>query len=374
MTSIFFKSLLLFFATVIGAGVFVLPYAASKFGFGATVVLVVVLTVFVVVIHRLLGEVVAGTEGVCSMPCYTEKYLGPKVKNFSLFVSASSIVGLLLVYILIGGKFLRALTFTYFGGEGFWYTIMFFVIGSVLIYGDRKKSALLNINLVGILTILLALFGKTSEFIDFHNLVGVTDWNYFGLLYGIIIFALWGLSAVPRAYDLLRDNGKKYRQVISWGIFVSAVIYLLFALVVVSVSGARVSEEALSGMFHVVNGDGVMMVIFSIGLLVVLNAFRTLGNDLKEILQRDAMLSKWLSWLFACVLPFSLFLIKFRDLTDVMSVIGSFFFTVEGAIAIMVYRKFYQEKNNQKPPVYTLLLVVLLAVILFFEFWYFFIR
>ena len=124
----FFKALSVFCAAIIGAGIFVLPYTASKFGFWGTSVFLVILSFLIIIIHRLLGEIVIGTNEISSVPGYTEEYLGLKVKNFSLFISATEIVGMLLIYILLGGQFLYALLNPYIGGSQNLFIVIFFVL------------------------------------------------------------------------------------------------------------------------------------------------------------------------------------------------------------------------------------------------------
>lgn len=373
MSKNFFKALSTFCATIIGAGIFVLPYTASKFGFFGITIFLIVLSFLVIIIHRLLGEVVVGTNEIFSIPGYTEKYLGLKIKNFSLFISATRVVGVLLIYILLGGQFLYAFLNPYIGGSKNIFIVIFFAISSFLIYKKTKKELRFDVDIIGILIILLILLIKAWSIFDFKNLTGNFDIQYIGFPYGVLIFALWGLHTVPRLYELAEKNEKQYKRLINWGVILSAVFYLLFIILILGVSGINTSGDALTG-FSIIVGGNLIKFGFIFGLMAVLTSLLALGFSLREIFQKDAMLSKPTAWIFACFLPFSLFLINFKDFVNIMSGIGSFLFTAEAIMVVFIYRKFFQSKFNKKPPLYTLLLLLFFTSIIIFEFWYFFIK
>ena len=369
----FVKVLSVFCATIIGAGIFVLPYIILKIGFILFFTFLIILSFLVIIIHRLLGKIVVGTEEIHSIPGYTEKYLGSKFKNFSLFISSIRIVGVLLIYILLGGQFLYALFNPYFGGSATIYIIIFFIVSSIIIYKKNNNNSWLEIDIIGILMVILIFLIKGWPVFKSINLLGIPDVSYSGLAYGILIFALWGLPTVPRLYGLVRNNEEEYKKVINWGIILSAVFYLLFAVIIFRVSGVNTSSDALSGFSSIIGGNLVELG-FVFGLIVILTSFLASGFSLKEIFHKDAMLSKPMSWLLVCFLPFSLLLIKFRDFVSIMSGIGAFLYTAEAIIIVFVYRKFFYLKFGKKPPRYTSLLLALFSVITIFEFWYFFIK
>ena len=350
-----------------------MPYAASKFGFLGTSIFLIVLSFLVIVIHRLLGEIVVGTNEISSVPGYTEKYLGSKIKNFSLFISATRVVGVLLIYILLGGQFLYALLNPYIGGSKNIFIVIFFIISTLLIYRENAVKSKFDIDIVGILIILLIFIIKVWPVFNFKNLAGGLNIQYLGLPFGVLIFALWGLHTVPRLYGLVENNEKQYKRVINWGIILSAIFYLLFIVLILGVSGVNTSGDALTG-FSVIVGGNLVKLGFVFGLVAVLTSLLALGSSLKEIFHKDAMLSKPMAWFFACFLPFSLFLIKFTDFVNIMSGAGAFLFTAEAIITVFIYRKFFQSKFNKKPPLYTLWLLTLFTSIIIFEFWHFFIK
>ncbi len=283
------------------------------------------------------------------------------------------VVGVLLIYILLGGQFLYALLNPYIGGSKNIFIVVFFIISSLLILKKSGKESRLDIDIIGISIILLIFLVKAFPVFNFKNLIGGFDIQYLGFPYGVLIFALWGLHTVPRLYELVENNEKQYKRVIHWGIILSALFYLLFTILILGVSGVNTSGDALTSFSAIVGGNLVKLG-FVFGLISILSSLFALGYSLREIFHKDAMLSKPMAWIFACFLPFSLFLIKFTDFVNIMSGVGAFLFTAEAIIVVFIYRKFFQSKFNKKPPLYTLWLLTLFTLIIIFEFWHFFIK
>lgn len=367
-----------FCATIIGAGIFVLPYVAAQVGFIEALLYFALLIIPIVAIHRLLASIAWSTDGIGSIPEYADKYLGPKIRNFVLFISSTRVVGVLLAYIVLGGFFLQALVRPYFGGKEIFYTLIFFCFASFLIY---KKE----INKEGEKTDLFALlFGFIVLFIFIAKALPFFDISYLGnginvkdvaLPYGIIMFALWGLHTVPVLKKMAQDNGgiEAYRKAINLGIVISTLFYIAFIAVVLGVSGAQTTQDALSAFTEIIGGNAVK-IGFIFALFIILDSFFALGVSLRDIFHKDAKLSKITSWAFACLLPFSLFVMGFRDYVNIISIVGAFLFTIEGIIVIWIYRSFSKTVLQKNPPFYTALLVSFLAGMIGIEFWYFIIK
>lgn len=370
----FIKSPSIFRVTIIGAGIFVLPYVGLQIGFIGLAFYFIILTSLTIAVHWFLAQMVIEEKSGGTVVDYFEKYLGSKVKNFALFVSATRMVGALLIYIILGGIFLSALLSPYFSGSTFFYALLFLTVGAILVYISKSYHSGYFLNLAmlaGAFSVLLIFIVKGWPLIDSANLTGL-NFYYLGPPYGIIIFSLWGLSAVPRLKENVHGDKNNYKKIIYSGIILPAIFYLLFAAVILGISGNVTSQDALTGFVSVVGGPLVKLG-FIFGIAAILDSFLSIGISLKEIFQQDAKLSKKVSWFFACFLPLSLYLIKIRDIVNIMFLVGTFFYTIEAIIVILTYQKFFHLKFKKAPPRLTFLLLSAFVTILFFEFWYFFI-
>lgn len=371
----FLKAVALFCASIIGAGFLILPYTALRFGFWGIVFYFIILTILMCIIYSLFGRVVWNTKEICSVPGYVGKYLGQKVRNFSVFISATGIVGILLIYIIIGGKFLTLLFAPYLGGSVIFYTMIFFLFMSLLLYikNEYDRSHIVNFGMLLISFLVLLIFIiEGLPFFDVTNLKSGFNLDYIGLPYGIILFSLWALSTVPEVKKMAFSE-KELKVILCFGTLISAIFYLLFTITILGVSGNTTSEEALSGFIKIIGGN-IIKIGLVFGLLTILDSFLAFGLDLKRIFYRDARLSKTLAWFFACFLPLSLFLMNLRDFVNIMYVVGAFLFTTEIIIMVLVYGNFVNSQLKKSPPLSARLLLTIFSAFIIFEFWYFFIK
>jgi len=95
--------------TTIGAGIFSLPYAFFKAGFIVGFLELIILLAVVLLIQLIIGEIALRTSGKKRFVSYAEEYLGRKWKLFAAFSTLLGGVGVLLVYMILAGRFLASL-------------------------------------------------------------------------------------------------------------------------------------------------------------------------------------------------------------------------------------------------------------------------
>lgn len=365
----FIKALAIFSGTIVGVGLFGLPYVAFKSGFLIVLGYFLVLTAFTIVFHRLLGEIALGTENAKRIPGYVEEYLGKKAKKFSLINSSLGITGALLAYLIVGGGFLKLFFSPYFGGNEIFYVLLFFAAGAFLIYKGTKTIARVELAMLFVfVAISLFLFIKGIPFINLDNLKGVS-WNYFVLPYGVIMFSLWGLTMVPELKEIVLNDRKELMKVITWGILLSAVFYLVFIITILGASGSLTSEEALTGFSKAI-GNKIVQIGFIFGFLTTFTSFITLGLTLKKTFFYDAKIPEKISWCLACFIPLVLYFANLKDFIGIIGIVGAFMLGIEGILVIFVYRNFVRIKLNKMPSGYTYLLLGVFAAGIIFELWH----
>ena len=105
----FLKALSIFLGTVIGVGIFGLPFVALRAGFFVVLLYFLVMILIAVLIHLLYGEVVLGTKKIHRLPGYVGEYLGEKWKKICFLVIVVGLMGALLAYLIVGGEFLKSI-------------------------------------------------------------------------------------------------------------------------------------------------------------------------------------------------------------------------------------------------------------------------
>ncbi len=360
----FWHSLAVFCGTVIGVGIFSLPYVASRAGFLVALFYFLMMGWVVLLIQFIFGEVVIETEGFHRLPGYVENYLGKGWKKITLFVIGIGFLGTLLAYLIVGGSFLNSFLSPFFGGSELLYSLLFFGIGSYLIFRGQKSISGVELGLLFLFFIILFVFLiKAFPFIEIDNFKTINLESVF-LPYGVTLFALWGTSIIPEIKEMVGGSKKKLRRVIISGTIIAILTYLIFTFLVLGVSGMETSPEAISGFVGKI-GNGVLSLVFVFGAISVFTSFITLGLTFKKVLWYDFGLSPNLSWLLVCFIPLILFLLGVREFIGVIGFTGALMLGGEGVIIFFLYKEFLLQKFSKKPhPIfYGLALIFVLGIV-----------
>jgi tyrosine-specific transport protein len=343
----FWKALSVFVGTIIGVGIFGLPWVAFKSGFFVLLGYFLIIGVVAIVTHLILGDIIIGTKENRRFPGYVKQYLGKKWSTIAFAAMCVGLFGAQLAYLLVGGGFLANLLSPYIGGGLLIYVLIFFLLGSLLIYKDIKSISLAEF------LILIVFFGTLAFFIlkSFPHINPVNflavDFKYIFLPYGVIMFSLWGSAVLPEVKEILGKNRKDLRKVIIAGITLSAIVYIIFVMAILGASGKMTSEDAVSGFGLAVGGD-IAKAGFIFGFLTCFSSYLTLGLALKKIFWYDIKISEKLSWGIASFVPMLLFFIGAREFIDIIGLTGAVAGGVESFIVVLLYRRFLKKKSGKK--------------------------
>ena len=366
----FLKALAIFLGTVIGVGIFGLPFIASKAGFFVIAVYFLLMGLLVITINLIYSEVILGTKKIYRFPGYVGEYLGDNWKRISFITIVIGLIGALLAYLIIGGEFLNSFLGPYIGGSPILYTLLFFALGSYLVFKGRKSISGVEIFLLCVLLIILIVFFiKAFPYIDYNQFNNL-DLTFLFLPYGVVLFSIWGTAVIPEIKEIVKGSRSILRKVIISGIIITILIYLFFIIIVLGVSKPFVSEEALSGLAQSI-GPNIIKLGFIFGVITCFTSFITLALTLKKVLWYDFGFSKNLSWLLTCFLPLILFLLGLREFIKIIGFIGSIALGIEGMIIILLYNKFLKKKfsKTMNPALYLLIGIFILGITL--EIFYF---
>ncbi len=355
--SAFWKALSVFVGTIVGVGIFGLPWVAFKSGFFILLFYFLILGATAIVVHLMLGDVIIKTPGKHRFPGYVKEYLGPHWSKLALITICFGLFGAQLAYLVVGGGFLSNLLSPLLGGSFLIYTLIFFGIGSLFIYKGIRSISLTEFLILLLFFGLLIFFAlKACPYIKIEHFSGA-NLKFLFYPYGIVLFSLWGSAILPEIKEILKGKRKELRKVIISGIIIAVLIYLFFTAVVLGVSGIQTSEDGIAGL-SLTLGKGVARAGFIFGLVTCFTSFLTLGLTLKKVFWYDLHLSEKVSWAFAVFVPIVLFLIGFRQFISIIGLTGAFAVGIEGFIMIFLYKDFLKKKFSKKmSPIYLLLSV-----------------
>ncbi|MBU3964984.1 hypothetical protein KKG29_02225 [Patescibacteria group bacterium] len=351
----FFSAIAMLAGTIVGAGIFALPYTAAKSGLVATIFYLIFLTAVVVLIHLLYGEVVFRTNGQHRLVGYANIYLGKWGKRLSTISVMAGSYAALLVYLILGGKFLFIIFSNAFGGTEFVYTFVLFLVSAIFIaLGFGMVSRLeLALSVVLLLAIFIFLF-KGSFLIDPSNFSLMVNWQEIFLPYGVILFAFGGVSIIPEMVKILKGEELKLKRAIICGTLIPAVIYFFFIIVVLGVSGAQTSEAAIVGLEPFL-GRGVTILGAVIGFLAIITSYIAYGVNFKRTFQYDYNLSRFASFFLAVCAPFVLFSAGLDNFIRIISFTGAVMSGIDGILIILMYRVADRGGKGDRKPEYDII-------------------
>ncbi|MBU1166945.1 amino acid permease [Patescibacteria group bacterium] len=347
--------------TVIGAGIFGIPFALSKVGLLIGFFYILIIGLVNLLILLAYGEVIERSRGDHQMAGYAEMYLGKAGKNIAALTMLFGNIGALLIYMIGIGDFSYALFSPTLGGSPFVYALIFFILASLAILVGLNLIVVIEkvmvVLLIGIV-ILFLLIGFPE--IKIENLAYSNFGNIF-FPYGILLFSFGGVTAISEMRRVLKDKSK-FRRAIVLGLSIPFVIYLLFSLVVVGVSGTETTPEAVIGLQNYLGG-GVTSLGAILGILTMGTSFLTLGIITKKLLVKDYKLDSTIAWVLTCFIPFFIYLAGLKDFIEVISIIGAVMGGMNGILVLMMYKK--AKKMGQEKPNLTIKIPSLIYYLLF---------
>ena len=353
----FYYSIATLVGTIIGAGIFGIPYVVSKAGFLAGLINLIVLGFVVLMINLYTGEICLRTKKTHQLAGFAEIYLGKTGKMIMAFASVFGIIGALIAYLIGEGELLSAI----FGGSPFFFSILFFVICSTLIYFDLKAIKKSEFFLgIFMLALVLTICAVSLFHVDLKNLSNFSLAQVF-LPYGVILFAFVGASAIPEMEVIEQNEKKKLKKAILIGTLIPFLVYLLFMIAVVGVTGLQTTEVATIGLGKAL---GNYMVIFGnlFGVFSMSTSFLLLGLALKWMLHYDYKIPKALAWLITISIPLALFLIGVKSFIGVIGITGAVAGGIEGILIVLIAKK--AKEKSEVEPAYTIGLSWIFAFIL----------
>ena len=335
--------------TIIGAGIFWLPYVVAKSGIIPGVFYFVLLGGVVMILHLMFGEIALRTTEKHRLIGYASLYLGNWAKKLVTVSTVVGIVGALLAYIIIGGDFLYIVLGSFIPLSNFAFAIvLWFVLSLFILRGIQtiaKIELLMDIILfvvVGVIFVFVLPHFQLQNFMLFDSL-------HVFLPYGVVLFSFLGLSAIPEIAELFKHTSEKRSldNLIVWSSVICGGLFFAFTLFVVGVSGAATSQDALSGLIPFL-GEKVVLLGAVFGLVAIAGSFLVLGNYLKNSLRYDYKVPYGISVAVAIFSPILLFLLGLREFIFVIGVVGALVAGLEGSVIALIYRTI-KEKGDREP-------------------------
>ncbi|OGN02381.1 MAG: hypothetical protein A2655_01455 [Candidatus Yanofskybacteria bacterium RIFCSPHIGHO2_01_FULL_43_42] len=347
----FFYATAVLVGTMVGVGVFGVPFSFAKAGFGVGFLFLLLTGFLTLIVDAMFGEVILRTNTKHQTVGYAGLYLGPAWKGVMFFAMVLSIYAAMLAYVIIAGDFLSNILSAFFYLSNTAYSYLFAIILSFLLLFGLKRISRVELFLTALfIAVVLIIFGFGVSKVNFDNLQNI-NYEFWFLPYGILLFAFAGMSAIPLQREILRGEESQLKKSIVWAVSTVGALYLVFAFTVVGVSGDITSPEAVTGLFDFL-GNKIVILGSIFGVLAVGTSFLMLGEALKEVFRWDYGLKKGLPWLLTVMPPFVLFMIGLRGFIDVIGLAGSL--AVGLILIILIFIYIAAKSKGDRAPEYSL--------------------
>lgn len=335
--------------TIIGVGIFGVPYALSKVGVGLGVVYFVVLGGIQLLQHLFYAEAAIACPDKLRLAGLTERYLGKKASALAMVSTTLGYWGGMLAYILVGGTFLHVLLSPYLGGAEFHYQLAWAVGGAAVIYfGLGFVSRVSFVATLGLLVAMLAILGYGLPHVRPDHLPWFTGHDLF-LPYGVVLFSLSGLPAILEMEDILAGKHARYRRAIVAGSLVAAALTAAFGFVVLGVTGPATTPDAIVGLKSRLGG-GIAVLGAAFGFLAVSTSYFGTAINLRGTFLYDAKLSKVVAWLMTVAAPILVFLLGAQNFVTVVSFSGAVFGGIGAVLVALLYVNVTKKKLMKEKP------------------------
>ena len=339
--------------TIIGVGMFALPYAASQAGFKLTLIYLFLLGIIVTVVHLIYGEIILRTKEKHRLPGYAQTYLGRWGRIAASIIFFTTLYLALLAYLLIGGEFLRVILSGWWNISSAAGVMLVAVLGFGVVFKGLKLTGFLEFALTTLLVgLILGLAGYAFKFAETANFSLLESGGDAFLPYGVVLFALAGGSAIPEIRNFFRAGKKNYlKWAIILGTFIPVLIYAVFITAVLGVSGPATSTEAVKGLLPYF-GPTLIKYAALIGFLAVITSFFTIGLNINNSLIFDFKFPRALSFLLTAGAPLILFFSGFKNFISILSFSGAVLGGLEGILLILIWRR--ARRRSTRTPEYSL--------------------
>lgn len=346
--------------TIIGVGIFALPFVALTAGFWLTVFYLITLALLSIITLLAYSYIIVETPGNHRLIGYTKIHLGTTTSRILACTHITSLLATQLAYLTIGGVFLaNVLSFPSHYG-----VIAFFIAGALLIYFDSAGVNIGELLMTELMyLIVVVLFVYSVPHFHIGNLLGSADSakNFF-VPYGVVLFALWGAAVMPELVVAIGKDRARLRHAILTSLCVVVLIYLAFIISVLGSSGAGTSIEAIAGLQSIF--PRYMIFIASLfGFLATITSFLGLGLLLKKTFTYDLGIKR-LAWSFPTVIPLIGFALGLTSYLAIISVVGAVFIGFEAIIIYLMYIKIRKTHFTNRPArlVGVLIVITLLLI------------
>lgn len=323
--------------TIIGAGMFALPFAFRTAGLYTSFFSLAAATFAFTLLHLFYGDLMLRTPGRHRFAGYARIYLGQGAFLASVALTVVQMIAVMAIYLILARQFIAVSMPSLSPALGL---VVFWAFGSLAMFAGLRRIALAELLITGgMITIILMLLvlGFTRGGPISADSSTANPGAFLPLL-GPILFALAGRVAIPSVLSYGERNRLSrgaIRRAIAFGTILSGAVYALFVLAALRLA-PHPSEDTITGLLGFVP-QGVLFTIGALGLLSLWSSYLMVGVDVSSILQYDLGASAFPRMLLVLGVPLVLALAQVAGFFALVELVGGVFLALEGILILALF-------------------------------------
>lgn len=327
---------------MIGAGIFGLPALFAYVGFWPGTILFWALAGVMLVTHVYFADIILAFRKRMRLAGYAREVLGKHWFVIAGFTYPAQLIGVSLIYIILGGSFLAAI-FALLGIHLpliFW-QLLFWLVGAIIVFFGLRFFV--KVDSIATRLLIITILVITLLSVRSWNVATLSyaDWSHAFVPFGVFLFSLFGIQAIGETVEVAgRTRARAMRAVIG-GTLIAAFLSWMFGVsIFLALHGhvGRNPTDLVTSLPHVWS-----WLILVMGLLSVSVAFITVAEDLKNTFHLDFSLHERPAWALAVFLPLILFVIQ-RDFLATVDFVGMIFGAFNSFLVIFIAYKLFFHK------------------------------
>ena len=320
----------------IGGGVMAVPYLAQKAGLVSSIIIAVIAYAVTLVLHIMVAELSVRTDYSGELLTVFTKHLfrGKKPLQIGFYIlMAVTLICNLAAYITGSGEILsQLLSVPLIVGK-----ITFFILAAVVVFLGLKKIAVNEVVTLAMMFLFLGIMAVLS-FIKPGAIAPASPAPVPMLaVYGMIMFSLSSLFAVPQAASGLSHSRKKLVLSVILGLAINLIVTVTIMVCVLFCSES-VTEVAVVGWTKAL-GPAVNVLGSLFVFLAMLGTFWSISLQLCDMTGAFFGIKHRLSWLVGTLPCFVVAILPISGFLDLMQIAG-------GATAVIVALMVVPAYNN----------------------------
>ncbi len=331
--------------TIIGAGVFSLPYVVSKIGIALGFFCFVLFAIVYYCLHLMYVKIALLHKEKHNFAYFAEQHLSPRAGIWASITIVGGMVLSLAVYLVLAPSFIHL----FLGLEGLPAALLFWGLGSIFIFVELSMLGIAEmLGVAGILGAILVIMGAGSTISASIALSPASSsWTIFLLPFGPLLFSFSGRAAIVTMVEehraaARRNEGFSIAKAILLGTSIPLVAYLVFTFAFLRINPTP-SVDPIRDLAAL--PETLLIALGIMGFLALWTSYFMIGLNVKNLLEEDLKIPRLWSELLVLLVPILLYISGIATFIELVAFTGSIFLAFEG----MFITRMWQNAFSRSP-------------------------